>query len=197
MASFWTLQSTNPDEISGEFETGEGGFLSIQSTNSDELISLPVIWGRRGSFSRGPTGIETDENYEELFGQEPDEVLWWELRTLSESGPGAGADGKINLTSVDFDNLSSDDDIFLIAGVDEETAALIRNDDTIKLRSDNPIADEAIFERLVTSEVIEVTFQSEDPSQAKDPSQSIPEPSSILGLVMIATLGLSSLRKRK
>ncbi|WP_254564660.1 PEP-CTERM sorting domain-containing protein [Oscillatoria sp. HE19RPO] len=200
MSYFWNLEHQNPQDLYGhQIESLSGGFLSIQSTTNSnaEAISLPFIWGRSASFNRRQWWIDPDENFTNTFGQQPDDVYWWQLRSLASSSN--NTNGGINLTSVNHQEVSSEDDIFLVLAQNDILDPFINTANPIRFRSENPLTDETIFNRLFTQDyqVVEVTEISFEETETNSPVTSVPEPSSYVGVLVLGILGVGLALKRQ
>jgi len=107
MTSFYTLDSAPPGDLFGsQIESVSGGYLNVPV--GEESVSLDVIWLRRVRGSGSASSIEPDETFESVFEQEPEDVLWWQVRDAADSGGGGGLDLTLTSASPDRDFITGE-----------------------------------------------------------------------------------------
>lgn len=199
MTNFWVGNTLRYDqqEPGIAVETIRGGFLTIQSTSSGEEISLPFIWGTSIRGSRPGWGIDPDENFDNLFSQQPSQAYWWQFRPLSSSEDGNGNDG-FNLISTNYGEGDSHNEFLLSIGYNQQIDSFIKTRTSITVSSSNPVTDDNIFSRLFSrsyraAKVTEVPL----PIAGENPAPAVPEPSSNLAAVVVGAIALGLAVKRK
>lgn len=195
MSERWILELVDFDEMLAEDETDidlelvRETVLSIGTPDS-EPISLNAIVPRRSRGSTRSRRINGIEEFEDGFV--------FQLRAAGISGRGDDGIG-VRLTGIDSEIYSAEDDFFVVLDYHEELADVINIDAPIRLISSNPLTDDTIFDRLFASndyKVIDVTEVANDPD-VNPPPQDVPEPSSMLGIVILGVLSVSLVLKRK
>jgi len=211
VTSFYTLNSAPPGDLFGsQIETISGGYLNVPV--GEESVSLGVIWGRPVRGSGGASGIEPDETFEAVFEQEPEDVLWWQVRDAADSGGGGGLDLTLTSASPDGSVFDLSGDFYLALSPNEAILPLLK-DDPIRLRSDNLFFDESLFGRLFTNvgDVDAQLWKAEDiptptrtiavepslqPISGND-SAAVPEPSMGLSTLVLLAIGVVAVVKRR
>lgn len=199
MTNFWVGNTLRYDqqEPGIAVETIRGGFLTIQSTSSGQEISLPFIWGTSIRRSRPGWGIDPDENFDNLFSQQPSQAYWWQFRPLSSSEDGNGDDG-FNLISTNYGEGVLQDGLLLSIGYNQQIDSFIKTRTSLTVSSSNPVTDDNIFSRLFSrsyrvAEVREVPL----PIAGDNPAPAVPEPTSNLAAVVVGAIALGWAVKKK